>query len=150
MEWVILFIANWILFFLFIDWKKIKYNIWCGITAVILQMGFDTSAISHDFYVINRPIVKILGSSLFFTLGPAFVIGVFIGQLHPLRKWLRITNVVVFAALYSTQEWLLIARGAVEYHQWHYTDSLMVNISSMIIISWVAAIIIEEKGTRWK
>lgn len=150
MEWVILFIANWILFFLFIDWKKIKYNIWCGATAMALQLGFDTNAISHDFYVINRPGVEILGSSLFFLLGPVLIIGIFIGQFHPLKKWLRITNVIVFAALYSIQEWLLIARGAVEYHRWDYIDSVLVNISAMIIISWVAVIVIEEKGTRWK
>ena len=45
MEWVIVFIANWILFFLLVDWKKLKLNIWCGILAVAQQYAEDVQAI---------------------------------------------------------------------------------------------------------
>lgn len=150
MEWFILFAASWILFFLFIDWRKLKYNILCGAVAIVLQMVFDTNAISHDLYVINRPGISLLGSSLFFIAGPVLVIGILIGQYHPLKKGWRMANVVVFALLYSLQELLLAKTGAVEYHQWHYVDSFIVNISSMIVISWFASIVLEEKGTKWK
>ena len=133
-----------------VDWKKLKYNILCGIVAVAMQLAVDTNAIAHGYYAINRPGVSFLGSSLFFVLGPVVAMGVLMSQYHPGKKSWRLLHVVFFAAMYSLQEFLLLKTGALEYLQWHYLDSLVVNIGAMIVISWFANVVLEEKGTNWK
>ncbi|WP_035571064.1 hypothetical protein, partial [Halonatronum saccharophilum] len=99
MEWIIVFIKSWILLYLLVDLKRLKVNIWCGVLAVALQIAIDTRAISRGWYHINRKGISILGSSLFFTLGPVLVIGILMAQYHPRKRWLRIVNVFVISAL---------------------------------------------------
>lgn len=148
MEWIILFAVSWILFFLFANWKKVKFNIWGGLVAALMQICVDTNAISHNFYVINRPGVSFLGSSLFFITGPVLVMGILISQYHPKGRWLRVINVIMFTALYSLQEFLLLKTGALAYNEWNFIDSLLVNVAAMIVISWFSIVVLEEKGTE--
>ncbi len=38
MEWIILFILNWMLFLTLIEWKSFKTNVWSGIGLWILSL----------------------------------------------------------------------------------------------------------------
>ncbi|HAN10316.1 MAG TPA: hypothetical protein DCP90_06865 [Clostridiales bacterium] len=145
MEWIIYFIASWILFVLLIDIKKIKINIWGGVLAVLLQLIFDTEAMNHKLYIINNPILELWGSSLFFILGPSFTIGVLIAQYQPENKVMRIANVLALTTLYTLMELLLVLRKAVVYLDWHWHDSIGVNFGIMIIISWFVIVILRKK-----
>jgi len=146
MEWIILFAVSWILFFLLADWKRLKANILCGLLAIVLQMSIDTAGINHGFYEINNALIKILGSSLFFVLGPVLTIASLLAQLHPGKWWMRVLNVFVLAALFSIQEWLLLVRGALKYTNWNTVNSIMVNICAMIIFSWITIVVLDRKG----
>jgi hypothetical protein len=149
MEWVILFIISWIVFLFLVDWRNLKTNIWGGILSIVLQMSIDRNAVVFNLYKIENGVVNVLGSSLFFVLGPVFVIGILLVQVHPLKRLLTIANVIIASALYSTQELLLISRKVLIYTNWNMLSSIIVNIGAMIIISWFAVVII-KKGVYWE
>ncbi len=65
MEWLILAVISWLLFLLLVDWKSLKTNIWCGLTAVLLQILVDNTGVSHGFYEIRNCKYCIFFSSIF-------------------------------------------------------------------------------------
>lgn len=146
MEWVILFVVSWVLFLILVDWKELKVKIWSGLLAVLLQMSVDTNAIIHQLYRIVNPVLSIWGSSLFFVFGPVFVIATLMTQYHPAKRWMRVLNVFVISMLYSVQEILLLESGALEYLNWHFIDSIVVNVSAMVIISWFIIVVLDKRG----
>jgi hypothetical protein len=146
MEWIILFIASWVLFVFSADWKKLKGNIWGGLLAVALQLTIDTHAMGHDLYTVDKQIVGFLNSSVFFILGPVLVIGFLLAQYHPQKRWMIVLNVLVLTALYSAQELLLVARDAVLYHEWHFADSFGVNLLVIVGLSWFSLVVLKKTG----
>ncbi len=146
MEWIILFIVSWTLFFLLVDWKNIRTNIWAGFFAILLQLLVDTIAMYHSWYDIRKLILPhILGSSLFFCFGPVPAISILMAQFHPAKRWMAVAHVFVLFALYSAQEYLLVERGAVVYTDWHFHDSVFVNILVMMTISWFIILILNKR-----
>lgn len=109
-------------------------------------MSVDTNFISHGFYKIENPIVSIMGSSAFFTFGPAFVIGALISQFQSHKRFFQVANVLVLAALYTLQEVFLIINGALVYMNWSIVDSVLVNISAIINLSWFSMVVLNKKG----
>ncbi len=142
MEWIILFLVSWILFFALVDWRMLKRNIWCGAVAVALQLLVDTTGINYGFYEIKNSSLNIWGSSVWFILGPVFVIGVLISQYHPSGYKLRIVNVFMLTALYSVQELLLVLTKALVYTNWTYVNSLQVNVSALVLLSWFSIVVV--------
>lgn len=147
MDWIILAIVSWVLFFLLVDWSTIKRNIWCGLAAVLLQILVDNTGISHGFYAIQNCDFLIAHSSVFFTMGPVFVVGVLISQYHPQKRIFKILCVMILATLYTLQEALLLARENVVYKNWHFADSVGVNLMAMIILNWFAMVVL-NKGMK--
>ncbi len=148
MEWIILFVVSWILLILLVDLKELKKNIWCGLTAVSMQLMVDTNAMTHKLYSVENPVVHISGSSLLFVLGPVFVIGVLLSQFQPMKRWKAVLYVVVLTALYSIQELFLTIRKVLIYHNWHFVDSLVVNLSAIIVISWVSIVVVKKGSIK--
>lgn len=147
MEWIILFIINWMLFFLLVNWKELKINIWSGVMAVAMAIVVEFLNIAvHGLYVIHHPIINILGSSLFFLLGPVFVTGTLMAQYHPKKRWVTILNVFVIVGLYSLLELTLVFLGAVEYLNWNYFDSVIVNFGAMVALSWFSITVLGKWG----
>jgi len=145
MEWVILFVMSWIIFFVFIDFRQLKRNIWGGILAAVLQLVTDTQAINQGLYTVNEPVISIMGSSLFFTAGPVFTVGTLFSQLHPKKRWLRIVNIFAISALFFLQEILLILSGNLAYTNWHFTSSFFINVCVMIVLSWFSIVVLDKK-----
>ncbi|WP_432661816.1 hypothetical protein R9X47_14720 [Wukongibacter baidiensis] len=148
MEWIILFVANWIIFLLLVNWKELKTNMWAGLLASSMAIIVDFCNISHGRYTINRPVICILDSSLFFVLGPVFIIGTLLAQYHPKRRLLSVLNVIVIFIIYSSTELILVYRGAVEYLEWHFYDSLIINIGAILIISWFSIVVLNKWGVE--
>lgn len=149
MEWLILFAVSWILFFLLIDWKRLRVNVWCGLTAVVMQLMVDTQAMSHGYYAVRKILLfSIFGTPVLFAFGPVFVIGTLLAQYHPRSRKMRIANVLVLMSLYSLQEFFLLLRKNVIYIDWHYFDSLLVNVGAIMILSWFAMTVLESRGSR--
>lgn len=145
MEWIIVFIINWALFILLINWKELKINIWSGIAAASMQMFIDSQFISLRLYEIHNPVIDILGSSLFFVTGPVFVIGVLFAQYHPVKKWAVILYVPIISALFSIEEYFLLKRGVLEYINWRQIDSIGVNVVAIGLMSWFCINVLEKK-----
>lgn len=144
MEWIILFVINWVMFLLLIDWKNLKTNVWTGLLASSMAISVDFCNTSQGRYVINRPIISICNSSLFFVLGPVFIIGTLLAQYHPKKRWLSVLNVLVIFILYSLTEFILAYRGTVEYLNWYFYDSLIINIGAISVLSWFSIVVINK------
>lgn len=144
MEWIILFVANWIIFLLLVDWKELKINIWAGLLAALMAISVDFCNITYKRYLIHRPVISIFKSSLFFVLGPVLVIGTLLAQYHPQKRWLTIVNVIVMFILYSSTELILVYRDAVHYIDWKFFDSLLVNIGAIIVLSWFSIAVLNK------
>lgn len=148
MEWLIRFIAVWIIFVVLIDWKELKVNIWCGLLSVCLQLAVDSFLISNGFYKIQNPIISIWGSSVFFVFGPVVVVSVLISQFMPEKRWARIVNIIALTTIYSCEELLLVLRKALIYTNWHLVYSIAVNAIIMITLSWFSMVVLKRGGTR--
>ncbi len=145
MEWIIIFIINWILFFVLIEWRLLKKTLWCGVFAMLLQLMVDTQAISHNLYEIRNKNIDLFGSSAFFVFGPVLVIGTLYSQYHPKKWWLRVIHVIIVSSLYSLEEYFINKSGQLVYINWHLFDSIVVNISAMIILSWFTAVVLDKE-----
>jgi hypothetical protein len=144
MEWVIRFVAVWILFFLLVDWKELKINIWCGLFSLVLQTVVDGLYIKHGFYKIEEPIIEVFGSSLFFLLGPVFVIAILIAQFHPSKRWAQIVYVIVLSGVYDFEEFLLLVRKELFYIHWDFVTSIVFNLLLMITLSWFSMVVLKR------
>jgi hypothetical protein len=148
MEWIVLFAVSWLLFFSLKGWKKLGTNIWCGLAAVAAQLFVDYTSIHKGLYEIRDPVVPILGSSAFFCLGPVFVIAVLLSAYHPVKRWLASINVFVLSSIFSAQEYLLMERKVLVYHNWHFTESIFMNLVIIISLSWISVFILGRGGLR--
>lgn len=149
MEWVILFILNWIVFAILVDWKKLKRNIFAGLFIVVLEIFVDYHYTTLGFYAIHKSVIKCFGSSLLFSLGPVFVMGTLMAQYHPYKRLITIINIIVICILYSIIELVLVSRGVVEYINWNYFASLIINIGAITVQSWFIIVVLgkwREKG----
>jgi hypothetical protein len=148
MEWIILFAASWILFFLLRGWVNFRLNVWCALAALVMQLLIDSVSMQKGMYDIVNPVVIILGSSAFFCFGPVFVIGTLLSRYHPLRPRHVIMNVVLLTALYSLQEYLLLARKALVYQDWYFGESIFINLIAIITLSWFSFFVLGKGGLR--
>ncbi len=148
MEWIILFISNWIIFLLLVDWKEFKINMWAGGAGIVLAVVVDFLNTLQHRYIIKSLVIDVFGSSLFFLLGPVFVVATLMAQYHPAKRWMILLNVFVIALLYSLMELILVYRGVVEYINWQYIDSIMVNIGAIVILSWFSMVVLNKKMER--
>ncbi|TYQ17974.1 UNVERIFIED_CONTAM: hypothetical protein Cloal_0369 [Acetivibrio alkalicellulosi] len=146
MQWIFLFIVSWIIFFLFIDYKQLKINIWCGFFAILLQLSVDTKAMIYELYIVNSHIINLWGSSLLFVLGPVLTMGTLLSQYYPKKRFMRIISVFAFTALYTTQEVLLLYSGALGYLKWNIFDSIVVNTIVMAVLGWFSIVVLDKKG----
>lgn len=144
MEWAILAVVSWILFFLLIDWSTLKKHVWCGLFAVIIQLLVDNTGVSHGFYEIHKCKFCIAHSSFLYTFGPVFTVGVLMAQYHPSKRLFRILHVVSLAVLHTCLEIVLLIRGNVVYKNWHFADSVGVNFSVMAILCWFAIVVLRK------
>lgn len=148
MEWLILAIVSWVVFLFLADWKELKTNVWGSIAAILLQYAVDSAGVRYGLYEIHKYFFYLGYSALFFVLGPILCIGALMPQYHPRRRWLKITNVLVLAGLYTLQEILLVQRGAVIYRRWSLDSSIIVNITAMIILSWIIMVVLKKDKER--
>lgn len=148
MEWFILAVVSWVLFLLLVDWSAFKSNIWCGVAAVILQVFIDNVGISHGLYEIRKCSFCIAHSSFYFTMGPVIAVGILMPQYHPKARIMRILNVLMLTVLYTLQEILLLIRENVVYTNWHFADSVGVNLLAMVFFSWFVIVIINSGSVK--
>jgi len=138
MPWLISFIVSWIVFFILVDSKKLKTTIIAGIFTMVLQLYVDHDAIIYGLYSITNPIINLLESSLFFTFGIAFTLGVlFVQYLPKTNKWLKILNILVWALLFLILEVFMVNVGVIKHIKWSYLNSFSVNIAIFIILTWM-------------
>jgi hypothetical protein len=150
MEWIIHFIAIWIVFTLLGGWRReeLYKNIWCGILSSIIHLIVDTERITHGLYKINHPVISLWGSSFFFTFGAAFVSGMLISMLQPRTKWAKVFHVLVFSSIFTIEEYMLVKTGAVEYINWCLIwGSLSINVLAITTISWFSIVVL-GKGSQ--
>jgi len=132
MQWLMTFIASWIIFILLIDLKQIKYTIWAGLLAAICQLIIDNMAFHLKLYDFRYDILKIFNSSFFFTFGAPFTIGILYAQTYPENRILRLINVFVSTALFFGLEFALKLSGALKYIHWHYFYSITIDVLALM------------------
>lgn len=147
MEWLILAVVSWILLLMLVDWSTLKKNIWGGLIAVLLQILVDNTGISHGLYEIHKCRFCIFHSSSLFTFGPVLSVGILMAQYHPKKRIYKILCVLVLTTLYTLQEILLLARENVVYRNWHFADSVGVNLVAMIVLNWFVMVVL-NKGMK--
>ncbi|WP_066502141.1 hypothetical protein [Abyssisolibacter fermentans] len=137
MKYIILFIANWIVFLLLVDFKKLKINVFSSILAILMVFLVDyRNIVLKNLYYLNDPVIPLFGSSFFFVFGPVFTISILTAQYHPKSNKLIVLYVLVIATLYSLTELLLLKSGALVYVDWSFFDSLLINYPTIIVLSW--------------
>lgn len=133
--WLVSAVISWIIFFLLVDWSRIKYTIWGGFITSALQLVVDTGAIHLNLYQVES-VYYILTSSVFFTFGVVFTIGVLYAQTLPENRWMQALSIVVATTLFSSQELLFLKIEVLEYINWRHAASVFVNILVFISYTW--------------
>ncbi|KHO63111.1 hypothetical protein THYS13_12160 [Thermoanaerobacter sp. YS13] len=148
MPWIITFIVSWIIFFLLVDWRYIKYTVWGGLLALGFQLVVDEIAIGLNLYDFSNVVIKIFNSSLFFTFGAPFCIGVLYAQTYPRNNILRFINVIVLTALFFVMEYSLVHIGVLKYLHWHYLYSLIIDVAALLALGNLITIFKLSPGMR--
>lgn len=134
--WIISAIVSWIIFFLLVDWSRIKYTVWGGLITSALQLLVDTGAMNLNLYRVES-LYMILTSSAFFTFGVVFTIGILYAQTLPENRWMQALSIAVATTLFSLQEVLFIKVQVLEYINWSHLASVFVNILVFISYTWI-------------
>ncbi len=145
MPWVISFISSWIVFFLLIDFKKIKPYIWGGIFSLILASYVDWGGLKLELYEFDNLIIPWFGCSAFYKFGPIFTMGILFCQYVPQKKWMQALNIVVFSLIFLTLEYLIIQTGVAYYIHWHSLASLTIDLLAFASLTWLTITFLRNK-----
>lgn len=134
--WLVSAVIAYVILFLLVDWKRLKYTIWGGIIASIIQIAVDTTAMKMNLYRVES-IYNIWGSSVFFTFGVVFAIGLLFTQTLPSGRLWQGLNILVLVALFSMEEYLYIKMGVLEYINWNHPSSIFINLLVFTSLTWL-------------
>ena len=149
MPWLIVFVSSWILFFVFVDRKRLFFTLYGGLIFAILGAMVDWGGQRIGLYVFETPLVPFMGNSLFYILGPVFTMGVLFFQFLQRDRLMQVANILAFSLTYLSVEYLIVLSGAASYKHWHYLASFAVDLLAFSAMSYVGEIIIdrlEQKG----
>lgn len=136
-------LCNWLgCFFLLVDLKKFYINVWGGIAACILQLIHDTEQDFLNNYHVYDAGIWLLKSSVFFTFGVVFTMGVIFLQFIPQNKILKIIHVLVFAIGFLVFEYIVINNEMLKYIHFSYLLSLADNILVMATLAWTRSFVL--------
>ncbi|MFZ5644225.1 MAG: hypothetical protein ACOY46_11590 [Bacillota bacterium] len=145
MPWAITFIVCWVLFFIFVDLRKLKDNIIGGILAVALATFVDNGARILCLYEFNDLIISWVGLPVFYIWGPIFTMGVLFMQYVPQHKWLQALHVLVFSITFAAVDFLLVQVNAADYIHWHWLASFFVNCVCFGSLTWITQAFIRKR-----
>ncbi|OPY58937.1 MAG: hypothetical protein A4E55_00543 [Pelotomaculum sp. PtaU1.Bin035] len=134
--WPISAVIAWIIFFLLVDWSRLRYTIWGGVFASALQILVDDAAMKMNLYQV-KTLISVLGSSVFFTFGVVFAIGVLFAQSLPVSRWLQVFNILVVVALFSVEEYLYVKIGVLKYLNWNHPASIFIDLLVFTSFTWL-------------
>jgi hypothetical protein len=141
-KWFLNFIVGWVVFFILVEWKELHVNVWGGILACILQLIHDTSASNSNFYHFYDVGIGLLKTSIFFTFGVVFTMGVIFLQFIPKSTKLKIIHVIVFSIGFLTYEYIVVHYGMLKHLQYSYWISLADNVIVMSTLAWTKSFVI--------
>lgn len=134
--WLITMIIAWILFFLLVDWSRLKYTVWGGVMTSAFQILVDTGAMKLHLYRVET-LIKLFGSSATFSFGVVFVVGILIAQTLPASRWLQALNILAITIAFSLQEILFVKVGVLEYLNWNHLASIFIDLMVLISYTWL-------------
>lgn len=145
MTWIILFVISWVMFFFIVNYKTLKYNIWAGIFTVILEIMIDYPYTSLNLYKSMNNIIEVGGLSLFYLASVPLVVGTLMAQHYPSKLSYRIANIFVISIIFYGIEFLLLLKGDIIYLNWHWYNSIIINLIGISCISWFIIDIVQRK-----
>lgn len=135
-------VIGWVVLFLLIDWKVLHINIWGGIAACILQLIHDTEQdIMNNFHVFDTGI-PIMKSSLFFTFGVVFTMGIIFLQFLPQNKILKIIHLLAFSIGFLVFEYLAIKNGMLKYIHYNIWISFLDDVFVLATLAWTKSFVL--------
>ncbi|HPU35246.1 MAG TPA: hypothetical protein PL078_05625 [Bacillota bacterium] len=136
--WLISAIVGWIVFFLLVDRFRLKHTVWCGFIICAVQLLVDAGAMQLNLYRVHS-FFHIFGSSVFFTFGLVFTMGILFAQYLPKSPLLQGINIMVITALFSIEELLFMKTGALEYINWNPQFSIFIDILVLTSYTWLVS-----------
>ncbi|MDD3652804.1 MAG: hypothetical protein PHO01_01270 [Desulfotomaculaceae bacterium] len=106
----------------------------------MLQILVDTGAMKLNLYRVET-LIPFLGSSISFTFGVVFTIGILFAQTLPGSRLLQALNIIVIVALFSAEEYLYIKIGVLEYLNWNHLASIFINLLVFTSFSWLVTVL---------
>lgn len=141
-KWFFSFLVGWITFLLLVDWSRFYINAWGGIIASVIQLLHDTQADTRNFYHVHDAGIWIFKSSIFFTFGLVFTMGIVFLQYLPLNPKLQFTHIVGFSTGLLLFELVIVNNRLLEYVIWNYWGSFWDNILVMGTLAWMKPFIL--------
>lgn len=148
MKWVFSALVCWIILLLLIDLTHVRKLIFAGILAVIMQLAFDTLAIQEDLYFSKNGMITLWGSSVFFTVGVSFPMGIMAVQHISSQAKYQALNIVAWSLLFLLFEYVAIRNDMLIHHHWNLALSLSINIMAMATLSWFGSNFIKSSSVR--
>jgi hypothetical protein len=145
MPWVIIFIMSWLLFFIFIDYSRLKDNIAGGVLSIGLATIVDSGAQHLQLYKFCNLIIPWIGLPAPYIFGPIFTMGILFIQFVPRNKWLQFLHILIFALIFAAVDYLTVLVQVAKYFHWHWLASFFFNTVTFAGLTWVTIKFIWEK-----
>lgn len=136
MPWLISFIVSWLIFFIFVDWKRLRFTLYGGLITLVLGTLVDWAGHEIGLYNFEDHLVRFAGNSFFYAFGPVFTMGVLFFQFLQRDRVAQMANIMAFSLTYLSMEYLIIQTGSAYYLHWHYLASFVVDILVFSALSY--------------
>lgn len=144
MHWIIFFVVTWVLFFILVDKKELKRNIFGGLSAFLIATFIDWGATHLGLYKFYNVVIPWFGCSFFYKFGPILNMGILFSQIVPAKRWMQVLNILFFSLCFNAIELLLSVTGNVQYFHWSIIASFTVNMLTFTSLSWITTTFIRK------
>lgn len=135
-------------FFLLVDWRELRVNIWIGLLTCLIQVVHDTEQFILNNYQIYGARVWIFNSPYLFTFGVVFTMGILFSQFLPRNKILKTVHILVFVLGFLAFEYMVAKFGMLKYIHFNLWISLVDDILVTITLAWVKSFFVSILSSR--
>lgn len=144
MIWIIIAAVIWVFILFFIQPRGLKKYWTVAIWSILLAYFLNETFVASGFYVFQDIYYPFRGLPLAYIIASAGK-GIVIIRYLPEEKWWQLIYLILFAAVITGIEYLLVEREYLLYFQWTIYESLGFRLIAFITLAWLSKLTIQQQ-----
>lgn len=141
-------IICWTLFFIFIDFKQLKRNVWLGVISYVMGVTVDHAAYVSGLYTMNLFNLHGLIPLLIGKFVMPLPIGILYAQYMPKTRIKQLFSIILLDAGYTCIELFLNTFGTLTSSHWSIYASIIYNLFIFSTLTYINMVFINTDKYR--